>query len=82
MEEHHHHHLLLLSAEATALDSRTEAAAAKMEAARAAGDGAELAMHTKIYENLVDDKKALNAMRAVILNYTGGRVRLGSGGPA
>ena len=56
--------LLRLDAEATALDTKIEAAVAKMEAAATAeGDRP---MFTKIYDNLVADKRHLNARRAVL----------------
>ena len=66
-----HQHLLRLSDEAAALDTKIEAAVAKMEAATAQGDRA---MYTKIYDNLVAREKDLNAMRAALTAQLAGRL--------
>ena len=65
-----HQHLLKLSGEAAALDTKVEAAVAKMEAATAEGDRA---MYAKIYDNLVADKRELNAMRSALTTQLAGR---------
>ena len=64
-----HQQLLRLNAEAAALDSKMEAAVGEMKAATADGDRA---LHTKIYDNLVADKRELNAMRATLTTQLAG----------
>ena len=60
---------LRLNAEAAALGTEIKAAVAKMEAATVEGDRA---MYTKIYDNLVADKRELNVMRAALTSQLAG----------
>ena len=61
--------MLRLNPEAAALDTKIEAAVVKMEAATAEGDRA---MYAKIYDNLVADKRELNAMRSALTTQLAG----------
>ena len=65
-----HQHLLRLSNEAAALDTEIKAVVGKMEAATAEADRA---MYRVIYDNLVADKRELNAMRAALITQLAGR---------
>ena len=72
-------HLLRLSEEAAAtaaaVDARIEAAVGKIEAARAEADKEGVGLYSKIYDNLVADKRDLNARRATLEMQLTGRLR-------
>ena len=66
MEEQLHQQLLRLNEESAGLDARIGVAVGKIEAARAEADKEGIGLYNKIYDNLVADKKALNARRAAL----------------
>ena len=81
MEEQLQQQLLWLNDEAIAaaagLDARIEAAVGRIEAARAEADKEGVELYNKIYDNLVADKKDLNARRAALEAQLAGRLRVG-----
>ena len=64
--------LLRLSNEVSALDNRIEAAVGEIKASRAEGDDAGMTLYKEVYNNLVSDKRELNAMRAALTTQLAG----------